>query len=429
MATTSDSPQMHRSISMPVQPQPLQPKTMKRSQEKETLYEEDYYPESPTCEKRRKSRIDDRLGCHSHSDNNIITADWSGSTIELNNDLRRNEIDVIYNRRKPYRVIEKNGRENVIFKRLPEKSWRYIRDFVTTLIELEWKYMLTMFVGSYFLSWTFFALLCYMVAFSHGDLMFDEVTGERLGEGKDPCIIGVYDFTSMFIYSMETQTTIGFGEKYPSEECPETMFLFIMQIVCSIAIEGAMVSIIYAKTARPAKQLTKLKFSNKAVICYRDGKLCLLFRVCDPREQHSIESKIRVYVIIDRPTKEGELIKTHTELKLENDGQQLIVWPETVCHVIDETSPLRNLKSAKDLNNAQFELYVSIVGVSPATAQVTEARTSYIPREVFWGQRFVNIIKYDTQNEQYIIDYSNFNTTISVDMTSGDGDIHYEKLE
>lgn len=105
-----------------------------------------------------------------------------------------------------------------------------------------------------------------MVAYSHGDLLFDEITGERLGEGKYPCIVGVYDFTSMLIYSIETQTTIGFGEKYPSEECPETMFLFIMQIICSIAIEGGMVSIIYVKTARPVRQNTKLKFSDKAVV-------------------------------------------------------------------------------------------------------------------------------------------------------------------
>lgn len=125
-------------------------------------------------------------------------------------------------------------------------------------------------------------------------------------------------------------------------------------------------------------------------------------------------------------TKEGELIKTHSELKLENDGQQMIVWPDTVCHVIDDNSPLRSFKCAKDLHGAQFELYVSIVGVSPATAQVTEARTSYIPREVFWGQRFVNIIKYDTQNERYVIDYSNFNTTISVSMIAVSYDSHFE---
>ncbi|XP_065357638.1 inward rectifier potassium channel irk-1 [Calliphora vicina] len=417
--SSSNSPSMHRSVSMPAQPQPLQTKPMKRSQEKETLVEEDYYPESPSSERRNMSLDEtrDRLGSYTQSANNFLTTEWAGSTIELNTDLRRNEVDTFYHRRKPYRVIEKNGRENVSFKKIPEKSWRYIRDFVTTLIELEWKYMLTMFIGSYFLSWTFFAILCYMVAFSHGDLMFDEVTGERLGEGKNPCIIGVYDFTSMFIYSFETQSTIGYGEKYPSEECPETMFLFILQIIVSIAIEGGMISIIYAKTARPAKQLTKLKFSDKAVICHRDGKLCLLFRVCDPREQQTIESKIRVYMIIDKPTKEGELIKTHTELKLENKGQQIIVWPEIVCHVIDETSPLAHFKCAKDVTSAQFELYVSIVGVSAATAQVTEARTSYVPREIFWGQRFINIIKYDSINERYDIDYGNFNTTISVDMT------------
>lgn len=135
-----------------------------------------------------------------------------------------------------------------------------------TQIELEWKYMLTLFLGSYFLSWIFFGVLCYMVAYSHGDFLFDAVTGQRLGEGTDPCIYGTPNLVAMLIYSVETQTTLGFGEKYASEECPETIFLFVMQMMCAAAIEGTMVSIIYAKTARPAKQLTKLKFSDKAVV-------------------------------------------------------------------------------------------------------------------------------------------------------------------
>lgn len=133
-------------------------------------------------------------------------------------------------------------------------------------IELEWKYMLTLFLGSYFVSWTFFGILCYMVAYSHGDFLFDAVSGERLGEGSEPCIIGVPNFVGIMIYSIETQTTLGFGERYATEECPETIFLFVMQMLCAAAIEGSMVSIIYAKTARPAKQLTKLKFSDKAVV-------------------------------------------------------------------------------------------------------------------------------------------------------------------
>jgi len=30
--------------------------------------------------------------------------------------------------------MEKNGKENVVFRRIPEKSWRYMRDLVTTLV-------------------------------------------------------------------------------------------------------------------------------------------------------------------------------------------------------------------------------------------------------------------------------------------------------
>ncbi|KAH8409365.1 hypothetical protein KR222_001787, partial [Zaprionus bogoriensis] len=439
VTTDKDKCAMIRSSSMPVKPKPLDARPLARSPEKETVNdnEADYYPESPSCLRRRKSKqTPDHLETRSEQKwvncatnlivlckwkmSNVLaccsfpyTLDWTGSTVELRPDADTDG-DADGLRRSMHRVMEKNGHENVVFRRIPEKSWRYMRDVITTLIELEWKYMLSLFLGSYFLSWTFFAVLCYMVAYSHGDFLFDAVSGERLGEGSEPCIIGVPNFVAIMIYSIETQTTLGFGERYASEECPETIFLFVMQMLCAAAIEGSMVSIIYAKTARPAKQLTKLKFSDKAVICYRDGRLCLLFRVCDPREQQSIDSKIRVYMIVDKHTREGELIKTHTELKLEGNGEQLIVWPDIVCHVIDESSPLHSFSNAKQLNAAQFELYVTIVGTSPTTAQMTEAKTSYVPREIYWGQRFVNIIHYDASHERYIVDYENFNTTISV---------------
>ncbi|XP_022227018.1 LOW QUALITY PROTEIN: inward rectifier potassium channel irk-1 [Drosophila obscura] len=413
MSSPVESLPMHRSTSMPVKPKPLETKPLARSSEKEVVNEADYYPESPGFVRRRKSRSPaDHFETRSEQ-NFPFTHDWAGSTIELTPETGYGDGG---HRRSLHRVMDKNGNENVVFRRIPEKSWRYMRDVITTLMDLEWKYMLTLFVGSYFLSWLLFAVLCYVVAYSHGDFLFDQISGVRLGEGDKPCIYGVTSWMTMIIYSVETQSTLGFGEKYASEECPETVFLFIMQMVCAALIEGSMVSLIYAKTARPARQLTKLKFSDKAVICYRDGMLCLLFRVCDPREQQSIESKIRVYMIVDKRTREGELVKTHTELKLEGNGEQLFVWPDIVCHVIDESSPLHQFSNARLFNAAQFELYVSIVGTSPATAQMTEAKTSYVPREIFWGQRFVNIIHYDVTNERYVVDYENFNRTISVDM-------------
>ncbi|KPU73101.1 uncharacterized protein Dana_GF14817, isoform B [Drosophila ananassae] len=485
-AAVEESIPMHRSSSMPVKPKPLEQKPLLRSSEKETVNASDYYPESPGFVRRRKSKASPGDQLETRSEQNFpCTHDWAGSTIELTPDVGTTSSEGM--RRTLHRVMEKNGKENVVFRRIPEKSWRYMRDLVTTLVrsmfghkkppsgapntddmsgsdvykitpsiqrkldelanetphhshhmpkpnpgrsepmELDWKYMLTLFLSSYFLSWLLFAVLCYVVAYSHGDFIFDALTGARMGEGEDPCIYGVKNWVAMIIYSVETQTTLGFGEKYASEECPETIFLFVMQMLSAALIEGIMVSVIYAKTARPARQMTKMKFSDKAVICYRDGQLCLLFRVCDPREQQTIESKIRVYMIVDKRTREGEIIKTHTELKLEGNGEQMIVWPEVVCHVIDKTSPLFQFTTAKLFNAAQFELYVSIVGTSPATAQMTEAKTSYLPREIYWGQRFVNIIHYDAQNERYVVDYENFNRTISVDMPMVSNE--YLKLE
>lgn len=62
--------------------------------------------------------------------------DWAGSTIELTPDLgsgpRTSSSDGL--RRSLNRVMEKNGKENVVFRRIPEKSWRYMRDLVTTLV-------------------------------------------------------------------------------------------------------------------------------------------------------------------------------------------------------------------------------------------------------------------------------------------------------
>lgn len=59
------------------------------------------------------------------------TLDWAGSTIELTPDA---DTDADGLRRRMNRVMDKNGHENVVFRRIPEKSWRYMRDVITTLV-------------------------------------------------------------------------------------------------------------------------------------------------------------------------------------------------------------------------------------------------------------------------------------------------------
>lgn len=90
---------------------------------------------------------------------------------------------------------------------------------------------------------------------------------------------------------------MGFGERYPNEECPEAVFMMIAQIVVGIGIDGTMIAIIYAKLTRPPRKPSDLKFSRKAVICQRNSKLCLMFRICDPNEIHVVHSRVQACVI------------------------------------------------------------------------------------------------------------------------------------
>lgn len=90
---------------------------------------------------------------------------------------------------------------------------------------------------------------------------------------------------------------MGFGERYPNEECPEAIFMMIAQIVVGIGIDGTMIAIIYAKLTRPPRKPSDLKFSRKAVICHRNSELCLMFRICDPNEIHVVNSRVQACVI------------------------------------------------------------------------------------------------------------------------------------
>jgi potassium inwardly-rectifying channel subfamily J len=250
---------------------------------------------------------------------------------------------------RPYRVLNKSGDRNVNGINLTEKSVKFTKDLVNTLVETQWRYVLLFFTFAFFGSWTFFAIFYWIIAWSHGDLIFDEETGQRLGEDSGPCIVETETFIEFFLFSVETQVSTGFGRYQPTEICPEAIFVIIVQLICGLVIDAAVVGIFYVKIIRPPKY-SQFKFSRKAVICQRDSRLCLVFRVVDFHQSHAIDTEIRAYLFEEKISFEGEQIgKSQENLKLENNGRVLLLtWPITVCHVIDKTSPFYDL-SAKDL--------------------------------------------------------------------------------
>lgn len=85
-----------------------------------------------------------------------------------------------------------------------------------------------------------------------------------------------------------------------------------------IYFQAFMVGIVFTKMARPKQRSQTIMFSKNAVICRRDGQLCLMFRVGDMREKsHLIGTTIQTRLIRSRVTPEGEILSPHvTYLKV-----------------------------------------------------------------------------------------------------------------
>jgi potassium inwardly-rectifying channel subfamily J len=124
----------------------------------------------------------------------------------------------------------------------------------------------------------------------------------------------VRSFASVFLFSLETQHTIGYGTRYMNDTCPDAILVLVCQSVAGVLIEAFMVGVVFAKLSRPKKRAQTLVFSKNAVISQRDGRPFLMFRVGDMRSRSSLfECHVRAQVITKRVTTEGEVLPIHQE--------------------------------------------------------------------------------------------------------------------
>ncbi|XP_004519559.1 G protein-activated inward rectifier potassium channel 3 isoform X2 [Ceratitis capitata] len=316
------------------------------------------------------------------------------------------------------RAVFKNGDCNVMQKNLMRRHLRFMQDLYTTLVDSQWRWTLLVFALSFILSWLFFALLWWLIIYTHGDLEEMHLPDNQAESGWTPCVSAIHGFTSCFLFSIETQHTIGYGVRTTSEECPEAIFMMCFQSIFGVMTSAFMGGIVFAKMTRAKQRAQTLLFSKYAVICQRDGGLSLMFRVGDMRKSHIIGAAVRAQLIRTRTTKEGEVMSQHfTELEIGADecGSDLFfIWPMIIEHKIDENSPFYNM-SATDILQDKFELVVILEGTVESTGQSTQARSSYLNTEILWGHRFDPVVLYNKDLQAYEIDYARFNETTQVD--------------
>lgn len=266
-------------------------------------------------------------------------------------------------------------------------------------------------------SWFIFAVLYWLICYSHGDLEPHNLPEFQQENHHKPCIYHINNFASCFLFSIETQHTVGYGIKATTKECPEAIFVNAIQCNIGFIMQGFMAVIIFSKMSLPQLRTKTLIFSNKAVICLRNGKLALMFRIGDMRKNHIIDVRVRAFLIRSLKTLEGEkLIHTQTELKLQTDqceNSLFFNWPVIMLHYIDYKSPLYYL-APTDLESDKFEIIIVLEGTIQTTGQTTQARTSYLPTEIVWGMKFHSLLEFNSYRNEYEVDFSKFNQLLFI---------------
>jgi len=327
----------------------------------------------------------------------------------------RGLLGVIKAQSKKNRVVSKHGRINVYrVNEDNENKHRYLKDFFTSMIDLTWAKTLLLFCTSFYISWLLFSVVWYLLALSHGDLL----PSSSLPSDHVACVENIKDFTSCFLFSLETQHTIGYGVRVTTEECPVAIVVMSCQCIVGVIIQACLAGIVFAKFTKPTNRAETILFSTNALITLRNGSYYLLCRIGDLRPTHLLESHVSGQMVKKEVTDEGEEIPYYlesmdfgTEIDGSNDFFQMF-WPIVLAHKIDSESPLYNM-SARNIAQNTFEIVLTMEGITPETGNTVQVRTSYLPNEILWGYRFEHTcVTYDQKMAKYVVSISNMNKII-----------------
>jgi inward rectifier potassium channel len=165
--------------------------------------------------------------------------------------------------------------------------------------------------------------------------------------------------------------------------------------------------LIFAKFARPS---ARVMFSRNAIVAVRDGIPSLMFRMANERATQIVEAQLRLVLVRDEVTLEGERVRRFHDLKLSRDRTAVFALSWTAIHPITADSPLYGVTDAS-LAASHGAVVASLVGIDETFSQTVHARVSYAAEQVVWGAKFVDIMRRGPDG-RVEVDYAHFHDLV-----------------
>ena len=205
-------------------------------------------------------------------------------------------------------------------------------------------------------------------------------------------------FADAFFFSVQTLSTIGYGGMIPKGHAANVVVT--VEAFFGLALVAVSTGLIFARFSRATARVV---FSRVAVITNFEGVPTLMFRAANQRGNQILEAEVMLNLLRQTVTSEGHVYRRFQELRVERARTPMFALTWTVLHTIDKSSPLYGA-TFEDLKEWQAEIVIVLSGADDIFAQRIHARHSYLPDEILWNQRFVDILHVDDQGNR-VIDY------------------------
>ncbi|XP_075252485.1 uncharacterized protein LOC142344586 isoform X1 [Convolutriloba macropyga] len=321
-----------------------------------------------------------------------------------------------FRRKKKTRLFNKSGSTNAKFINIKHRGHRFMADIFTTVVDMKWRWLMLIFILAFNFTWALFGFFWWLIMYFHEDFdHFDDPIGGVGGAGGseeewDFCLKNTRSYVGAFLFSLETQTTIGYGYRVISEKCSEGIILLIIQSILAAFFESVLIGMVLAKASRAKKRAETVVFSKMACIGVYDGHLHFSARVGDIRNNSFlVEAHVRMYLIKSKLSEDHDYNPIEFyDMDVGYDSgfdRIMIIAPILLRHKIAEHSPLYSY-SKSTFSRHDFEIVVIVEGAVEQTGMTTQMRTSYTPDEILWGHYFKQMIQ--RERGQYVVNFGLF---------------------
>ena len=225
-------------------------------------------------------------------------------------------------------------------------------------------------------------------------------------------------YKNSFFFSHQTISSIGYGVLSPRSDASNwfvAFFGFLGFIVLSM-LSG----VIWSKFTTSNGALVAI--SNVIVITKFQGKRALMFRMAGLWRHHPI-STATVTAMVYIPHKndaDGQVRVVAKPLKLVRSYNPLFLLPGTFVHIMeDDDSPLRDLtrkellkKDSNRLGSNQLWIALVFEGVDTCRGETVAGQYRFTHKNMLWGQRFEDILRFDTVDDLIHVDMNKFHLTL-----------------